>query len=413
MLATKAFGMGIDIDDIEVVAHFAPTGNVCDCVQEIGRAARRPTLKGEAYYKFMKNDFKHINKLHGISVVKDYQLIQVIKKVYDLHQENINNNSGKCITKKRNEMLVDAENFSHIFENLFFSEDDGINKVKTAMLLIQKDSFPKFKYLLYTNDEQLNFKYKMTPALCIEINFENNYLQKYIDCINSLKSIVNNSVRNEKFYRVDGEGGLVQELMNKLKINKYRAKSIVENILSAIAVYQRDYTKNMYGKVITAKLLKSGETTYKFTNATTSFFRWIEKGFNNICDNISEDILYLIDEGNRNSFKEKLMILGLLETLEILVFSALGGKNSQIYIYVNQTKTMKEIIDKPFRYKNRLLDLVGERHEISVEMLSYLFEGNFTNDDTWNKIEDYFLGIITEKVIKNYEKKTGKKLEIE
>ena len=28
MLATKAFGMGIDINDIEIVAHFAPTGNV-------------------------------------------------------------------------------------------------------------------------------------------------------------------------------------------------------------------------------------------------------------------------------------------------------------------------------------------------------------------------------------------------
>ena len=41
MLATKAFGMGIDIEDIESVVHFAPTGNVCDYVQEIGRAARR------------------------------------------------------------------------------------------------------------------------------------------------------------------------------------------------------------------------------------------------------------------------------------------------------------------------------------------------------------------------------------
>ena len=28
MLATKAFGMGIDINDIEIVAHFAPSGNV-------------------------------------------------------------------------------------------------------------------------------------------------------------------------------------------------------------------------------------------------------------------------------------------------------------------------------------------------------------------------------------------------
>ena len=34
VMATKAFGMGIDIDDIKVVMHYAPTGNVCDYVQE-------------------------------------------------------------------------------------------------------------------------------------------------------------------------------------------------------------------------------------------------------------------------------------------------------------------------------------------------------------------------------------------
>ena len=52
MLATKAFGMGIDINDIEIVAHFAPTGNVCDYVQEIGRAARKEDLRGEALYPY-------------------------------------------------------------------------------------------------------------------------------------------------------------------------------------------------------------------------------------------------------------------------------------------------------------------------------------------------------------------------
>ena len=81
MLATKAFGMGIDISDIEIVCHFAPTGNVCDYVQEIGRVARDPKLKGEAIYAHMSNDFQHINRLHGLYAVKKYKLIKVIKKV--------------------------------------------------------------------------------------------------------------------------------------------------------------------------------------------------------------------------------------------------------------------------------------------------------------------------------------------
>src|SRR5699024_4181068 len=38
VLATKSFGMGIAIPDITNVYHYAPTGNVVDYIQEIGRA---------------------------------------------------------------------------------------------------------------------------------------------------------------------------------------------------------------------------------------------------------------------------------------------------------------------------------------------------------------------------------------
>jgi ATP-dependent DNA helicase RecQ len=70
MLATKAFGMGIDIPDIKNVYHYAPTGNVCDYVQEIGRAARDiPT--GYAYFDFLPKDFVHVQRLHGISTIEE------------------------------------------------------------------------------------------------------------------------------------------------------------------------------------------------------------------------------------------------------------------------------------------------------------------------------------------------------
>lgn len=115
MLATKAFGMGIDIDDIQTILHFAPTGNVCDYVQEIGRAARRKDLKGEAIYHHMSNDFKHINRLYGLSSIRHYQLVEVIRKVLDLYIRNLSSGENLFI-KKRNEMLVDAESFSYIFD---------------------------------------------------------------------------------------------------------------------------------------------------------------------------------------------------------------------------------------------------------------------------------------------------------
>jgi len=149
MLATKAFGMGIDISDIEIVCHFAPTGNVCDYVQEIGRVARDPNLKGEAIYSHMSNDFQHINRLHGLSAIKKNQLIKVIQRVYELYKIKLESEklSDVRLSKKRNEMLVDAENFTYIFEGpLEASEDDLIAKVKTALLLIQKDYTSKMGF---------------------------------------------------------------------------------------------------------------------------------------------------------------------------------------------------------------------------------------------------------------------------
>lgn len=138
MLATKAFGMGIDVPDIAVVIHFAPTGNVCDYMQEIGRAARTSDIEGHAVYHHMRNDFKHINRLHGLSTIRPYQLVEVIKKVLELYQQQ-RREDRRPTTRKRNEMLVDADCFSYLFENGQSDAADLTNKVKTAMLLIQKD----------------------------------------------------------------------------------------------------------------------------------------------------------------------------------------------------------------------------------------------------------------------------------
>lgn len=133
MLATKAFGMGIDIPNIDTVLHFAPTGNVCDYVQEIGRAAR--DLKfGLASFTFLKEDFKHVNRLHGISTIKKYQLIQVIQKVLELYNQRSKQNKSR-------HMLVSSEEFHYIFQSKkddAFQSDMVDNQLKTALLIIEK-----------------------------------------------------------------------------------------------------------------------------------------------------------------------------------------------------------------------------------------------------------------------------------
>lgn len=471
MLATKAFGMGIDIEDIKVVSHYAPTGSVCDYVQEIGRAARQQGLEGEAIYCFETGDFKHINTLHGLSTLKEYQLIEVIKKIYELYLDQRSRTNGN---KKKNEMLVDAECFTYIFDNGLSSEEDQINKVKTALLMIQKDfesvypfspfvvrpiplfkdgyfkiepkiqkkierqygnvlsvdsisnnicsvdlkiiwekefsqkfSFPKFKYLLYSRDQSLEFKYlnDFTPALHVNVYFKDNYLDRYEKMMDALKGIIEEAIQSESYYTVKQLGAKLTERVDLLP---QQSESIIDIFLSALKKYSEDYCRG--GKIYDIRISKEKGVAYRFTYDSKRFLKFIDKRFIYIQNHIENETLYLINDKRMtvNSFKDYMIVLGILEAFNILTFKSLGGKNSQIYIYVNQTQILKRIIGKPGTYKNKLVQSVAERHYMSVEMLTFLFKNDFSSQEIWDYLEDYFLGAIPKEVMTAYTKRTGK-----
>ena len=460
MLATKAFGMGIDINDIELIVHFAPTGNVCDYVQEIGRAARKESLTGEAYYKYDTRDFKHINRLHGLSTIKKYQLLEVINKIIDLYSNSLKNGRRKNFTKKRNAMLLDAENFSYIFGTPISDEDENINKVKTALLIIQKDfesrigfspinvrpvplfsqgyfeisendqarlkrkypncleeinnrkhicrvvldsiwkkdyssfSFPKFKFLLYSKDPELDLinKINMNPALCVGITFADEYHSVFSRVWGNIRTFINNKVVSNAYTSIDEMASAIQDE----KITKYKARSICEVIISSMNSYRRKFTKNQH-PIAKENTTNSGETKYQFQVAVNSYFDWVKKIYGSITSEVENGELYLINDG-RNYIKEVNVVLGILEAIDVLSFNMIGGANSQLYIYINQIQSLRNIKNKPASYQNKLLDDVADRHLISVKMLTYLYENDFTSDEIWNYLEDYFLGKIPETV---------------
>lgn len=91
MVSTKAFGMGVDIPDIQLVYHHAPSGLLPDYVQEIGRVARNPKLQGYAALNFDKRDLTYAKALYGMSAIRPYQIQAVMKKVYSLYRKNNDN----------------------------------------------------------------------------------------------------------------------------------------------------------------------------------------------------------------------------------------------------------------------------------------------------------------------------------
>lgn len=464
MLATKAFGMGIDINDIAIVAHFAPTGNVCDYVQEIGRAARRSDIIGEAVYQYDSRDFKHINRLHGLSMIQKYQLVEVVKKIYELFKSSLANGGRRLETRRRNAMLLDAENFSYIFQSPAGGEDDNsINKVKTALLIIQKDfenrygfspisvrpiplfsvgyfevapetqakllrkypnclselepqlhiceinlemiwknnpecassSFPQFKYLLYSKDPEFDFvsRYPMNSALCVSIEYAPDHYSAFERVWNTLKAFINKVILSQVYVSIDD---MTQAISDGCDMTKYKARAICEVIIASMDAYRRNYSRGS-STIVKEMATNEGKTKYLFNVAVNSYLTWVGKIYRTIVKETREGKLYLINDGG-TLLKETSTVLGILEALDVLSFNMIGGANSQLYIYINQTRSLEEILNRPGRYQNRLLDAVSIRHLISVKMLTYIYEGNFSSEEIWDLLEDYFLGVIPEKV---------------
>ena len=472
MLATKAFGMGVDIPDIAIVSHFAPTGNVCDYVQEIGRAARAADMKGEAVYKFYSQDFKHINKLHGLSSIREYQLVEVMRKIDELYKAHLADNKNK-FTRKRNEMLLDAENFAYIFPSPREEQDESINKVKTALLMIQKDlesrrgyppisvrpiplfaigyfqvepasqlrlqkaypgclkeidpkkhicemkldqiwkadgassahSFPQFKYLLYSRstDLELNRNYTLIPALCVSVT-DVDEGGRYRDIISSVKEFINKRI-------VDGTQAHISEMAKTLAqdcrdLSEYQARTVCEVVLASMESWQYRYSKSHTPSMIVYHD-NAGRPRYGFNVSINSWFGWLDRLFSNIRKETENETLYLANDGG-TLIQETAAALGVLESLGVLSFRMEGGANSQIYIYINQIQPIRNILKKPWNYENRLLKMVAERHTVSVKMLTYLYENDFTSEQRWDLLEDYFLGRIPERVEREVEKERDK-----
>lgn len=197
VLATKAFGMGVDISDILEIYHHAPSGNLSDYVQEIGRVARKKSTKGKAIVDYSKKDLKFTRILYGLSSVKLFQIKFVIEKIYEIYKK-----------KKKQNLLFSVEDFQYVFS----TSSDCESKVKSALLLIENDFYKKYGYyvILVRPKSLYTTVYAEIPS-----TIEENFLKKYGEyCKKIYRPKLNNN------YEIHVEGLKIRK--NSQKNNFYK-----------------------------------------------------------------------------------------------------------------------------------------------------------------------------------------------
>lgn len=186
MIATKAFGMGVDINDITTIYHHTLTGNVCDYVQEIGRAARKKNLTGRAYTYFTDKDFQYYRKLKGMSRPTNYQLSMILNKINQEYRYQSKKN------KHCREINIPLESLAFAFTEQDRKQVE--QKIRQSLFLIEKDlkgvikTYPKDDYSWY--------------YCTVKEDMRESFIKNYIGYIDS-KNIVSreSNKRFEKTYR--------------------------------------------------------------------------------------------------------------------------------------------------------------------------------------------------------------------
>jgi len=151
IVATKAFGMGVDISDIDRVYHVAPSSTFVDYIQEIGRAARDSDVQGVSAADYHERDFYYMKRLHQTGNIAQEQLGLILKKLMEVHK----------MKGDKPEMLVSLSDFEFVVKlprtkNKLEYEAELGQLIKTALLWLEEDLAHRYgEYLLEVSPQNL------------------------------------------------------------------------------------------------------------------------------------------------------------------------------------------------------------------------------------------------------------------
>lgn len=456
MVCTKAFGMGVDIPDIQVIYHHAPSGLLPDYVQEVGRVARNPQMTGFAAVNYNEKDKQYSQQLFGMSSIRQWQIREILKKVYSIY---------KLSDNKRN-LLVSSEDFSYIFND---GDEDG-TKIKTALMMIEKDYLNRIRYnAIIARPKQMFVKcYARTDAVglsvlerrysnfyrrirdlggnqtVVELDLDEIWQQDFSDLTfsllkrnfytgNLLKRDGANlvaltkftltlkqsfdDVKQKFFYMLDSlehvfvnlayEAFSEEEFVKRLEKyypDKSFRKQLARYVLSA-------YSGRMLemGAIEANAFLQRREfsdvTYLVFNQSYKTAFSNMKHILTKMFDgNDSTTVTRFFSNENNDRAITYTRLGSLMEMVGMATYEMKGGDNPMIFIRINDPNRIRKDSENP-NFSNELLSRTMARHNISNEIFDHFFTNTYSSVERWDFIEEFFLGATNEELFEQFPEK--------
>jgi superfamily II DNA helicase RecQ len=440
MCATKAYGMGIDVSDIQMVYHHAPTGCLSDYVQEIGRVARDPNITGVAKIDFSENDFRYTRTLHGLSAIKSYQLSAVLRKLIALFKMN---------GEKRN-MLITTSDFEYIFPG---KDVDYDQKLKSCLLLISHDLLNKLGFnAIIVRPKNLFSKSYLKISKAQEARFAHVY-EKFITPINedgvymlnadSLWNKHYSQLSFPNFKRKLADGSifkdfnlswlcrvnlvlnedtvaetrdklsefftLAERVLHKMALERKRTK--ISEVKAMLPTYYTEVAKEVFVatfKQMYASDTEQGDDISRYCTIFPEFdsVQLIKHGYEKTklvyLQEFDSHIHSLQHQFFCSPFSRLVKLCELLNGLTLADYQRSGGENPSIFIRINNPSYLKNLV-RIGHYSNQMLNDIYDKFEYSERIFNHFFTTSMNDKQRWDFIEAYFLGASEEELFRTGE----------
>ena len=450
IVATKAFGMGVDISDIDRVYHVAPSSTFVDYIQEIGRAAREANIRGIAATDFHERDFYYMKRLHQTGNIAQEQLALILKKLMEVYRMK----GGK------QEVLVSLSDFEFVVKlprtkNKLEYEAELGQLIKTALLWLEDDFAKRYgRHLLEVSPMNLltegYVQDKTGDAFAREFS---NYLEKVEgeECVykarldalweerfselgyKEFKQKLNNGTlwegsravsvgKHEVLLKEDAAvirqrmDALFKSLttMMKTALIKSKGRFDEEELRAVFVEHNMDVrsAKRFIGSLLESRTEEGRSVSYissakKKESNELSFT--VTRGFDLLLSRYQKLFAQRIvgNKGDRlqfycTPFSDLNMLLNLLSMLDCLSFSIEGGGTPCVLIRFADPENLQELALAD-DYRNLILDTNERIFQEQMDLFSLFFgTDKLMDEQRWEFVEDYFTGMEVEELKQKY-----------
>ena len=450
IVATKAFGMGVDISDIDRVYHVAPSSTFVDYIQEIGRAARDKNITGVAVTDFNERDFYYMKRLHSAGAISQEQLGMILKKVWEIYlmkgcsdemQMSLSDfEFAVKLPRKKNKLEYESDLEQVVKTALLWIEEDlsfrhGGSPVEINSQTLFSDGYVQEK----TGDAAFRKKYKqyMVPVKGVEGVYKVAFESLWENCFSEMgyrefkRDLYNGNLFEGVRAAAVGKhdvllkesaadicsklASLLKSLKDLLTVSLYGNKGKFEedDLRSIFAAYDMDVpsAKRFITSLLESRVEEGRSVSYitsakkkdedKLMFTVTRGFDLLLARYQKLCaqritGKKGDRLLFYV-----TPFSDLNMLLNLLSMLNVVDFTVEGGVPS-VGVRVRDAEILKKEAASG-NYQNHVLENNEKIFQEQIELFR-LFFGNtkLSDEQRWEFIEDYFTGMNLEGLKEKY-----------